>query len=41
MSEEINSNNLKNLSNLSVRTYLDQTVVPILLKSLVEVTNER
>ena len=28
-------------NNLSVRAYLDQTVVPLLLKGLVEVSNQR
>jgi len=31
----------KRFNNLSVRAYLDQTVVPLLLKGLVEVSNQR
>lgn len=31
----------KSINGLSVRTYLDQTVMPLLLKGLVEVSNQR
>ena len=31
----------KNLNNLAVRSYLDQTVVPLLLKGLTEVSKIR
>ncbi len=31
----------KNISNLDVRSYLDQAVVPLLLEGLVEISNRR
>lgn len=31
----------KNISNLSVRNYLDKTVVPIVLEGLIEISNRR
>lgn len=31
----------KQLSNLSVRSYLDQTVTPLLLKAMIEVSKEK
>ncbi len=39
--ERNDESNLKNMSSLSVRAYLDQTVVPLLLKGMVEVANQR
>ena len=35
------NNEDKNISNLSVRSYLDQTVVPIVLRALIEVSKAR
>ncbi len=39
--ERNDESGLKNMSSLSVRAYLDQTVVPLLLKGMVEVANQR
>ncbi len=34
-------NNNNNLNSLSIRSYLDQTVVPVLLQGMAEVAKER
>jgi protein dpy-30 len=35
------NNNNTNLNSLSIRSYLDQTVVPVLLQGMAEVAKER
>jgi hypothetical protein len=39
--DKVEEANVKTMNSLSVRSYLDQTVVPILLKGMVEVVNQR
>jgi len=39
--QKVDDETAKRYNNMSVRAYLDQTVVPLLLKGLVEVSNQR
>ena len=39
--EKVENRNVKDINSLSVRAYLDQTVVPLLLKGMVEISNTR
>lgn len=41
MEKKADETHEKNLNNLAVRSYLDQTVVPLLLKGLTEVSKVR
>lgn len=41
MENRSEDNKDKNANNLSVRAYLDQNVMPLVLKGLVEVSNQR